>query len=434
MNILLFCDCPDEYESASTVIDHIQSFEKYSKHQFVIWSSLNGLPDNDYLNSFDCLIIHYSISILYDKYVTIETLEKIKAFKGLKVLFIQDEYRRVNFACKQINYAGVNMLFTCAPKEVAEKMYGSLNKDITIHTTLTGYVPEKFYSNELKPISKRATDIGYRARKVPFYLGKKGVEKYVIGKQFLNEVKDMELICDISSKESDRLYGRNWTNFISNCKATLGTESGSSIIDFTGEIEYQLNFYQAFHPFAKIDNVPKQFLRLDGKLEIQVISPRCFEAAALGTALVLFPGEYSGILKQNKHYIPLEKDFSNISEVVDRIKDVEGLQQMTQFTREDLVKSKKFSYEKFIIDFDEKINQLIERKGFIPQCRKENIKVKNRELKQDVIPVKKSLFNNLIHKLWKILPDWLKFILMVTVLRKKYFCHFDKKKYSYLAV
>ena len=54
---------------------------------------------------------------------------------------------------------------------------------------------------------------------------------------------------------------------------------------FNGETEYRL-VYQALHPFAKFANVPPQYLELDGKLEIQVISPRCFEAAALGTAIL----------------------------------------------------------------------------------------------------------------------------------------------------
>ena len=87
-----------------------------------------------------------------------------------------------------------------------------------------------------------------------------------------------------------------------------GTESGS-IIDFTGEIEYDLNFYQAFHPFACLSDLPKKYLSTDGKLEIQVISPRCFEAAALGTVMVLFPGNYSGILIRDRHYIGLERLF-----------------------------------------------------------------------------------------------------------------------------
>ena len=48
-----------------------------------------------------------------------------------------------------------------------------------------------------------------------------------------------------------------------------------------------------------------------------------FETAAFRVCLILFPGSYSGILKPNIHFIELEKDFSNISEVLDQMKDPE---------------------------------------------------------------------------------------------------------------
>ena len=210
LKILLFCDRPGEYESAATIIDHIDSFEKYSKYEIVTWSTLEGLPDQDILSLFDCLIVHYSISLLYERYVSRETLEKIRSFNGLKVLFIQDEYRRVNFACKQINYAGIDMVYSCAPQNVAKKMYARLNENIVLRTTLTGFVPEALSEKETKPISKRNIDVGYRARRVPFYLGSKGIEKYLIGKTFLKKANNKNLNCNISSKESDRLYGKAW--------------------------------------------------------------------------------------------------------------------------------------------------------------------------------------------------------------------------------
>ena len=432
--ILLFCDRPSEYESAATIIDHIDSFKKYSKHEIVTWSTLEGLPDEEILSLFDCLIVHYSISLLYERYVSRETLEKIRSFNGLKVLFIQDEYRRVDFACKQINYAGINLVYTCAPQNVAKKMYARLNESIMIKTTLTGFVPEALSEKETRPVSKRNIDVGYRARRVPFFLGSKGIEKYLIGKTFLKKTNNRNLNCNISSKESDRIYGKAWIDFLSNCKVTLGTESGSSIIDFTGNTEYQLNFYQAFHPFANFDDVPDKFLKSDGELEIQVISPRCFEAAALGTVLVLYPGEYSEILKKEKHYISLEKDFSNINEVIERIKNHDGLQKIADFAREDLIRSGNYSYENFICSFEKDLDQLISEKKIIPKEKilPTSISVNLKNTSTSSIFSLFNLLRSLFHRVWKILPYWVQFICMVTILRKKYFCHFDKDKYSYL--
>ena len=170
----------------------------------------------------------------------------------------------------------------------------------------------------------------------------------------------------------------------------------------------------------------------DGKLEIQVISPRCFEAAALGTVMVLFPGNYSGILIRDRHYIGLEKDFSNVNEVIDKINDDNYLQEMSDFAHSDLILSKEYSYEKFIQQFDKDLDELIEVKNFKPISRKEtNLSLEIDTYEESTVS-QNSIIRNFFHKVWKILPEWIRFILMVTVLRKKYFCHFNKVKYSYL--
>ena len=142
-------------------------------------------------------------------------------------------------------------------------------------------------------------------------------------------------------KEKDRIYGNRWIDFISNCKTTLGTtESGASIIDFSGKIEYDVNCWQAFHPFSDFNDVPASLLVADGEIDLQVISPRCFEAAALGTVMILYRGEYSGILKPDRHYLALEKDFSNIDEIIRKIKDDQLLTETAQNTYSDLIQTR----------------------------------------------------------------------------------------------
>ena len=140
----------------------------------------------------------------------------------------------------------------------------------------------------------------------------------------------------------------------------MGTESGASIIDFTGRIEYDLNRWQAFRPFAKF-GVPQEMLEADGQVELQasLISPRCFEAAALGTAMILYPGEYSGLMEAGRHYLSLEKDFSNFDEIVRQLDDHGLLEQITSAAHRDLVESGQCSYEKFIENFDLEVQKLV---------------------------------------------------------------------------
>src|SRR5206468_13037957 len=84
-------------------------------------------------------------------------------------------------------------------------------------------------------------------------------------------------------------------------------------------------------------------------------SPRLFEAAALRTGMVLFPGEYSGVVEPWRHYIPLEKDFSNFAEVAERIKDDSFLEQLTERTFEELIASGRYSEESFVRRFDDEM-------------------------------------------------------------------------------
>ena len=65
-NILLYCNRPAESENAGTVIDHIDAFAKYSRHNVTLWSSMKELPDVDTLGKFDCIVIHYTLSLLYE--------------------------------------------------------------------------------------------------------------------------------------------------------------------------------------------------------------------------------------------------------------------------------------------------------------------------------------------------------------------------------
>lgn len=436
LNVLLYCERPAEAANAATIIDHVDAFGKYSRHRIRLWSTRGGLPSEEELKQFDCIVVHYSMSLLYDAYVSRDSLERLRNFPGLKLLFLQDEYRRVNFTCDKIRYAKIDTLFTCAPKGgVAEKIYAGLNGEVSLVTTLTGYVPEALTELKTKPIAQRSIDVGYRARKCPFWYGRKSHEKYLIGKQFVERTKNSNLRNDVSSSEKDRIYGDKWVEFLADCKATLGTESGASLIDFTGEVEYTLNRWQAFHPFHEFEDVPPRLLEQDGKIELQVISPRCFEAAALGTVMILYPGEYSGALVADEHYLRLEKDFSNVDEVVRRLSDHEELERVAANARRDLVESGDYSYRSFIRDFDEAVDELALRKQWKPVGEEVTLPdlCDAANLNASTGPV--GLMGRLLRYkrwLWKNMPHWIKFLLGVTLLKRKYYCHFNAKEYRYL--
>ena len=115
------------------------------------------------------------------------------------------------------------------------------------------------------------------------------------------------------------------------------------------------------HPQASFEEVHDKFMsKIEGNVNIAQISPRCFEAALLKVPMILFKGDYSGILKKGHHYISLEKDFSNFNEIVDMIRDDEYLKEISNNAYTDLVSKPEYQYEQFIRYFDQEISQLFD--------------------------------------------------------------------------
>ena len=359
LNVLLLCNRPSKGADASTVTDHLDAFVNFSRHRVTQLSFLRRLPSRLQLERFDVVVIHYSIAVGYlrDHYINAEAQARIRDFNGLKVVFIQDEYRSVHSVWESLKNLRADILFTCVPESEIEKVYpdGVLPR-VTKINTLTGYVPENLVSRMPQKIVDRPIDVGYRSRKPPFWLGRLGNEKREIASTFIVRGKDTRLQMDISCEESDRIYGEKWIDFVSSCKVMLGVESGASVFDFTGGIQKTVDKYMAVNPSADFERVHEEFLQpYEGRIRLNQISPRCFEAAALGTVMVLFEGEYSGVLKPGRHYIPLKKDFSNFNQVVELLKDNDALQEMADRTRQEVALNPLYSYQSFIKKFDEEV-------------------------------------------------------------------------------
>jgi hypothetical protein len=357
VDCLCYSLCDSYPGQPGTTREHIEALHRYSRHDVKIFTP-RGIGRSRYLdlNEFDVVIIHYSLVIISDYYLAPHFREQLRQFSGLKILFIQDEYRWVNAITAMIRYLGINVLFTLLPSSEVSKVYNETTvPGVEIVESLAGYASDG-PAGLSSSFEDRPIDIGYRGRTLPYWLGRHAQDKVWIGQEFLRRAGPYGLRCDIGWAERDRIYGEQWIRFLGSCKATLGTESGASIVDFDGSIESRTSQYLAGHPSASFEEVWKAILEPhEGNVQYFMISPRMFEAAALRTALILFPGQYSGIIKPEIHYIPLAKDFSNVDEVVQRLRDPAFITSMTDRTYEDLVASGRFSHRALGRDLDQAI-------------------------------------------------------------------------------
>lgn len=357
LNILLLCD----YQSsiAATVADHIHALCRLSENRIYRLSILGHIPRNLDLARFDAVIVHYTLVACMDFYLSREARARIAQFTGLKALFIQDEYRHVNASIAAMRELGIHVLFTCVPEPEIEKVYPeSKLPGVRKVNVLTGYVPAELLDRKVPPFEARPVDVGYRGRSVPAWLGELGQEKWRIGLRFLQDAARYGLSCDISYREEDRLYGDAWIDFLTRCKAVLGVESGASVFDFTGEIQYGVERHLARAPNTPFETLRDLYFRdAEGKISLAQISPRSFESAALRTLMILYEGEYSGILKPWRHYVPLKKDHSNMDQVVAVLRDPARCREIIECAYREVALDPENSFRAFVQKVDHALRE-----------------------------------------------------------------------------
>ena len=198
-----------------------------------------------------------------------------------------------------------------------------------------------------------------------YWLGEFGQRKSEIGKFFKNISHDFQLNIDIETSEAKRIYGKKWYGFLESCKATLGVEGGSGLIDTDGIIQKECDQYISDHPSASFQEVQEKILyKYQQRTIYTAISPRVFEAAILKTCQILTRGDYSGVIKPDIHYIPINLDFSDYKETIEKFKDTIFRNQIIENAFNDICISDKWKYATFVKDFDKHLDEVI--------CRSQN--------------------------------------------------------------
>jgi hypothetical protein len=357
LNVLVLYD--DGSVHVSTVREHLEAFSKYSLHNvFYLPATIqypfplqNERPD---FSPFDVVIVHYSVRISIAEHVLTDIAEALEAYDGLKILFIQDEYDALDIAHGWLERLRFDVMFTCVPMHHLDEVYPKTRFPwMRFVPTLTGYVPENPAIDRFrKPLNERSNVIGYRGRQLPHHYGDLGQEKYWIGLKVREHALARGLTVDIEVENQSRIYGDGWYEFLASARATLGTESGSNVFDRDGALcrlaqKESASSYEEFRA--------KHLQGREGPVQMNQISPKIFEAIRLRVALVLFEGEYSGVVKPGAHFILLKKDLSNIEEVFAKLEDLDYIEQLTERAYRDVIESGTYSYESFVAGVDQVI-------------------------------------------------------------------------------
>jgi hypothetical protein len=330
----------DDRHPANVVRDHIAAFGEHSRHAIRVLNPIHEPFDPGAAwHEVDAILVHYSIFVLGEHYLPAPYARMLRRFPGARLQIIQDEYRHINDMKLRQADLGFSAVFSSLAPEVLAQVYGDHWLRCTRYfSCLPGYVPGYFHRLAPPRIAERPLDLVYRGRDLPFWLGRAGQEKRLIGEQMRKAAEDYGLRADLDWTEASRVYGDDWMRFLMTGRATIGVEGGASIFDFDGCIQDRAEAYLAAHPGADFDAVFDNVLRpFEGNVVHRTVTPRILEAIAARTALVLYPGEFRGLLQRDRHYIALERDGSNVAEVAARLRDPVFLQDLVDRAHAEII-------------------------------------------------------------------------------------------------
>lgn len=335
-----------------TTLDYLTAFKRFGGFEVDYVHATHHASIGFDFDSYDIVFHSYCARLCFEGYVSDSYRERLKKFSGIKVLAVQDEYDNTDVLRAAIKDLGFDIVLTCVPQDSLEYVYPRSDfPNVEFITVFTGYVPDDFASDlpPPKPLAERSIFVGYRGRDIGGRYGRLGFDKFEIGRRMKELCSARGIETDIAMDEASRIYGKAWFDFVGDCRAMLGSESGSNVFDFDGSIDARFKQMTAENggvPPSYADFLPIVADR-DGAIEMGQISPRVLECAMMLTPMVLFKGRYSDTIAPGEHYIALEKDFSNVDEVLARLRDLPALEAMTQRAFDHLVASKHFTYRTF---------------------------------------------------------------------------------------
>jgi spore maturation protein CgeB len=214
----------------------------------------------------------------------------------------------------------------------------------------------------MRDTEERSTDIGLRATRYLPHLGDDDRNRVVDA--FARLGAQGRLKVDISDTKFDRV---RWSEFLNRCRGTVSSEAGSWFIERDDVTVCAIRAYVRENssgglmiandsPFRKFghklpwrlrallrkalrsgpvrhealvnekisfDDIHQRFFAGQTRAPVysKCISSRHFDAIGTKTCQIMFHGRFNNILEANRHYLALNKDFSNLDDVLRQFLD-----------------------------------------------------------------------------------------------------------------
>ena len=363
LNILLLHGMELKKDWLSGIADVELMFSKYdNQNNYLVHSCFYMLPLFLKKIPFDAVIL---TSTFMDKFVGnfnannrlwIAQYDFLKETYFPKIVFAQDDYWYSEVRDYFYVSYGINLVHLVCPQESWDELVpqfiakgGKTKQGYT--TYVTPYI--KSLSNFKKDWANKKFDLVYKATKNPKVPNHIGEVKGLIGDIFLRNitVEDLKNFNLDLSNQGKLLTGENWYRYLTNSRAMLGSNSGSSVLLRNKKMRNKLLDYKKKYPQKKAIEIEQRILdKCERGKDFTAISPRNLEAAALGILQVLVEGSYSDMLYPGRDFLMLKEDGNNAKEILNSLRDSEKCKQIIIDSKNSLLCNEKLNSEVIISD------------------------------------------------------------------------------------
>lgn len=345
-------------DSRRTTVDHAACFARYP-------SAARGRVE--YVNAFgplgafgrtDVLIVTYDLLALrtapYWPYLR-RVIERFRSIADTVVFFPQDDYTMCGVLDDLFVRTSADFVYTPITRDL-DRLYPRSTRTRTVfREALTGYVDDRLMADAagfVRPFGERTIDLGQRIRLLPPIFGLEAREKGRLAEVFARRATAEGFVADVSTEPGDVLIGDDWLSFLGNSRFTVGRMGGASVCDPHGALADRFRRMKVRRPGASDEELARRVSwRGAGRGDFSAVSPRIFEAAALGVCQILVEDRYVDGLEPDLHYLPLRGDLSGLDSVFAAMRDHVRCAAVAEASRQFLVGSGRFSYRRFVDGF-----------------------------------------------------------------------------------
>ncbi len=346
----------------ATIRYHLYSLKRYAKECNFVYLNVDGpaaFKKAVLEYPFDAVVFHYTfLAMRFDKdfdeqYSALR--EKLQSLRGYKVFVVHDEYVFTRALWRMIRELNIEHVYaTCYPEDY-ETIFpvAETGKPDLCSTVFPGYVEERLVRRLRRKICRpRKIDVGYRALRSSYSFGEHGQLKTEVAEKVSEALAGYpEIRADIRMTEEgyvNTIVGNRWFDYLCSCRATIGCLGGSSLLDPDGRFRTDALNYIRLHPQAGYAEVEHEcYPGRDHSVRSHLFGPKIFECAMTKTCQILMEDDYQGILVPGVDFIQIARDFSNLQQVIERLKDKTYCAEIAQRCYEHIVAAEKYTYRSF---------------------------------------------------------------------------------------